>query len=208
MQKTLQQKFTDLFQSHATDLSLQEKFWQEIQKHYTSSKRHYHTLLHLENLFGELQPLHEKLEDWDTIQFSLFYHDIIYKSFKSNNEEESALLAVERLRQIGYSEEKIIKCENQILATKSHNFSDTDTNFFTVADLSVLGKDWETYAVYYHQIRKEYSLYPDFLYNNGRKKVLEHFLDMESIFKTEYFQNKYENQARLNIEKELQILDK
>lgn len=31
---------------------------------------------------------------------------------------------------------------------------------------------------------------------------------MESIFKTEYFQNKYENQARLNIEKEFQILDK
>lgn len=208
MQKTLQQKFTDLFQSHATDHSLQEKLWQEIQKHYTSSKRHYHTLLHLENLFRELEPLHEKLEDWDTLQFSLFYHDIIYKSFKSNNEEESALLAADRLRQIGYPEEKIHKCENQILATKSHNFADADTNFFTDADLSVLGKDWETYAVYYQQIRKEYSLYPDFLYNNGRKKVLEHFLDMESIFKTEYFQNKYENQARLNIEKEFQILDK
>ncbi len=208
MQKTLSQKFTDLFQKHTTDYSLQEKFWQEIEKHYSSGKRHYHTLLHLENLFGELEPIQEKLEDWDTLQFSLFYHDIIYKSFKSNNEEESASLAVERLRQIGYPEEKIIKCENQILATKSHNFADNDTNFFTDADLSVLGKDWETYAAYYQQIRKEYSIYPDFLYNNGRKKVLEHFLDMENIFKTEYFQNKYESQARLNLEKEFQILDK
>lgn len=204
----LKQKFNNLLQTYNQDISLREKFWLEIEKHYSSGKRHYHTLLHLENLFGELEPIHGKIEDWDTLQFSLFYHDIIYKSFKSNNEEESASLAVERLRQIGYSEEKIIKCENQILATKSHNFSDNDTNFFTDADLSVLGKDWETYAVYYQQIRKEYSLYPDFLYNNGRKKVLQHFLDMESIFKTEYFQNKYENQARLNIEKEFHILDK
>jgi len=204
----LKQKFNNLLQTYTQDISLREKFWMEIEKHYTSNKRHYHTLLHLENLFGELEPLREKLEDWDTLQFSLFYHDIIYKSFKSNNEEESASLTVERLRQIGYPEEKILKCGNQILATKSHSFADNDTNFFTDADLSVLGKDWETYTVYYQQIRKEYSLYPDFLYNNGRKKVLQHFLDMENIFKTEYFQNKYENQARLNIEKEFQILDK
>lgn len=208
MQKKLQQKFTDIFQKYATDSSLEKKFWQEIEKQYSSKKRHYHTLLHLENLFGELEPIKEKLEDWNTIQFSVFYHDIIYKSFKSNNEEESASLAIERLREIGYPEKKIIKCKNQILATKAHNFDDNDTNYFTDADLSVLGKDWATYAIYYQQIRKEYSFYPDFLYNNGRKKVLKHFLDMESIFKTEYFRNKYENQARLNIEKEFQILDK
>lgn len=77
MQKKLQQKFTDIFQKYATDSSLEKKFWQEIEKQYSSKKRHYHTLLHLENLFGELEPIKEKLEDWNTIQFSVFYHDII-----------------------------------------------------------------------------------------------------------------------------------
>lgn len=51
MQKKLQQKFTDIFQKYATDSSLEKKFWQEIEKQYSSKKRHYHTLLHLENLW-------------------------------------------------------------------------------------------------------------------------------------------------------------
>lgn len=55
---------------------------------------------------------------------------------------------------------------------------------------------------YTKQIRKEYSIYPDFLYKPGRKKVLEHFLQLENIFKTDYFKTKYEVQARKNIESE------
>ncbi len=40
----------------------------------------------------------------------------------------------------------------------------------------------------------------------GRRKVLKHFLEMESIFKTKYFQDKYEDQARMNISAELKSL--
>ncbi|MNX82674.1 hypothetical protein D3C86_1144100 [compost metagenome] len=115
---------------------------------------------------------------------------------------------MERLEQISYPEDKIQKCKRQILTTKLHAVADPDTNLFTDADLSILGKSWEAYATYYQQIRKEYSIYPDFMYTNGRKKALQHFLDMEYIFKTSHFQNKYESQARRNLEKELQILGK
>jgi predicted metal-dependent HD superfamily phosphohydrolase len=38
------------------------------------------------------------------------------------------------------------------------------------ADLSILGKDLDTYLAYTKMIRKEYSIYPDFLYKPGRKK--------------------------------------
>ena len=162
----------------------------------------------MENLFEELIPIKQEFEDWDTIQFSIYYHDIVYKTTRSDNEEKSAQLAVERLEQISYPEDKIQKCKRQILATKLHTVADPDTNLFTDADLSILGKSWEFYATYYQQIRKEYSIYPDFMYTNGRKKALQHFLGMEHIFKTSYFQNKYEIQARRNLEKELQILGK
>ncbi|RKS25224.1 putative metal-dependent HD superfamily phosphohydrolase [Flavobacterium endophyticum] len=204
----LQQNFNSLFQKYNQDISLQVKLWLEIKKNHSSKKRHYHNLSHLENLFEELIPIKQEFEDWDTIQFSIYYHDIVYKTTRSDNEEKSAQLAVERLEQISYPEDKIQKCKRQILATKLHAVADPDTNLFTDADLSILGKSWEVYATYYQQIRKEYSIYPDFMYTNGRKKALQHFLDMEYIFKTSYFQNKYESQARRNLEKELQILGK
>lgn len=103
--------------------------------------------------------------------------------------------------------EDVQQIYEQILATKSHKKSDDeDTNFLLDADLSILGKSPQVYLEYTKQIRKEYSIYPDFLYKPGRKKVLQHFLALENIFKTEYFKNKYESQARENIEFELRSL--
>jgi predicted metal-dependent HD superfamily phosphohydrolase len=49
-------------------------------------------------------------------------------------------------------------------------------------------------------------MYPDFLYRPGRRKVLQHFLDMERIFKTEEFASKFEKQARVNLGWELRGL--
>ncbi|MDX2245424.1 MAG: hypothetical protein SF052_01505 [Bacteroidia bacterium] len=80
---------------------------------------------------------------------------------------------------------------------------DNDTNLFTDADLSILGQKREIYHAYSTNVRKEYAIYPDILYNPGRKKVLQHFLAMEQIFKTPHFQEKYEAQARANLEEEL-----
>jgi predicted metal-dependent HD superfamily phosphohydrolase len=56
---------------------------------------------------------------------------------------------------------------------------------------------------YTKQIRAEYAIYPDLLYNLGRKKVLKHFLEMPSIYKTPPFQVLYEAQAKANLGKEL-----
>lgn len=145
-----------------------------------------------------------EINDPDTILLSVIYHDIIYDPSKNNNEEMSAQLAVERLRSISFPEDKIARCSDQILATKGHQVSsDNDTNLFTDADLSILGANWDNYSVYSKNIRKEYSIYPDELYYSGRKKVLQHFLQMERIYKTAYFFHKYEDQARININKEL-----
>ena len=83
---------------------------------------------------------------------------------------------------------------------------DDDTNYFTDADLSILGSDSDSYLTYTKQIRKEYSYFPDLLYKPGRRKVLEHFLEMGNIFKTKYFQDKFEIQAKINILGELKSL--
>ena len=187
--------------------SLINKLWAEIVFNYNESRRYYHTLAHLDNLIEQLLPVREQIEDWQTIILSIAYHDIIYNTLKHDNEEKSAAFAADRLTQLALPSTQIEKCRQQILSTKEHQVSDdTDTNYFTDADLSILGFDNNSYLKYAEQIRKEYQYYPDFLYQPGRRKVLIHFLKMEAIFKTKYFHDKYEEQARVNILNELRTL--
>ena len=61
------------------------------------------------------------------------------------------------------------------------------------------------YSKYYQNVRKEYSIYPEILYKLGRKKVLKHFLAMEKIFKTDYFYQKFEKNARMNLQREFDL---
>jgi predicted metal-dependent HD superfamily phosphohydrolase len=128
----------------------------------------------------------------------------VYNVRRQDNEEKSAELAQQRLQTLHYSSAGIDKCVAQILATKGHTTSpDLDTNLFTDADLAILGQDWPTYHNYTQQVRREYSIYPDLLYKPGRKKVLQHFLNMERIFKTSHFYALYEQNARNNLNREI-----
>ncbi len=181
--------------------------WDEIENHYSVKRRYYHNLSHLQNIFNSLQPIKDIINDWDTMVFSVFYHDIIYDIKRNDNEEKSAELAQKRLAGISYPDELIVKCCNQILATKNHRFSDDrDTNIFTDSDLAILGQTEDVYIEYAKQIRKEYSIIPKLLYNKGRIKVLTHFMEMERIFKSDYFFHEFEAKARQNIDNELMML--
>ncbi|UEQ76404.1 hypothetical protein [Chryseobacterium arthrosphaerae] len=183
------------------------RLWNEIETKYTEKGRYYHNLLHLDNMFQELEAVKDRISRFTLLSFAVFYHDIIYDATSKSNEEKSAVTAEKKLSELGLSREEIKIVSDQILATKSHQKSENmDINYLLDADLSVLGKDRKTYLVYTQMIRKEYSIYPDFLYKLGRKKVLRHFLELENIFKTEYFRNQYENQAKENIETELRLL--
>ena len=203
----LKQTFVELISRYNNDNRLANELWNEIEINYTKKKRHYHTLEHLDNLLKHLSEVRTQIKGWDSVLFSLFYHDLIYNPLKNDNEERSADLAEKRLQQISVSKLIVENCKAQILATKKHTASsDMDINFFTDADLSILGSEWNLYSVYYKQVRKEYSIYPGLIYNPGRKKVLLHFLQMERIFKTDYFMNKFELQAKHNLQQELGLL--
>ena len=154
-----------------------------------------------------LEDVKADIKGWETVLFAVFYHDIVYKATSKSNEEDSADIASKRLRELGFPKDRIGKCVSLILATKAHTTGgDTDTDYFTDADLSILGQTQDIYFQYAKQVRKEFSIYPDLLYNPGRKKVLKHFLNMDRIFKTQYFFEKFEKQARENLMNELETL--
>ena len=207
MTTALQLDFQLLLNPYSMDQNLMESYWSEITLQYGASHRYYHNFTHLQNMIEELSPIKKEIYNWELLLIAVFYHDIIYQASAQDNEEQSALLAQDRLSKIHLPESDILLVYNQIIATKQHHKSiHTDTNYLLDADLSILGKDWDQYYAYCQDIRKEYAIYPDSLYYAGRKKVLTHFLNFPEIFKTDYFKGKYEDQARLNLAREINLL--
>lgn len=197
--------FKQLITGYDNDRTFADKLWDEIEAAYSQPERHYHNMSHIRHMLGESSAITTQLADPDVYYFSLFYHDIIYNVKKQDNEEQSAKLAVQRAIETGLGVKGIELCRQQILATKTHSFTENnDTNYLIDVDLSVLGATPEDYEHYTAAIRKEYSIYPGFLYRKGRRKVLKHFLEMETIFKTQFFREKYEEQAKANLRAELE----
>lgn len=205
----IKQAFLTQVEDLGASPALANQFWQQIEDSYTAPGRCFHDLSHLEFLYCELQPL--PLEDWPTILFSIVYHDVVYDVEQHmvlhDNEERCADLAEQNLKRIHYPPDKIERCRRQIMATKNHLATpDPDTSFFTDADLSILGQSWRVYNDYRKKIRLEYAVYPDSVFNAGRRKVLLNFQQMEPLFKTSYFRNLYEERAKANLSREIDLL--
>lgn len=207
----IQQEFRTLVLRHAAEPALADQLWLQLQTAYTQPERCFHNLSHLEQIIHALTPLQSLAEDWDTLLFAVFYHDVVYDVVAyvtdNNNEDKSAEVAAAALASIGYLSEKIERCKSHILATKKHALSeDSDTNLLTDADLSILGQPWDEYDVYRKNIRLEYGIYPDGVFRAGRLKVLQHFLQMDRLYKTEPFHQQLEAQSEKNLSRELEII--
>ncbi len=201
----MEEKFLDLIRKYSENEDYNFECWNEIKISYSSESRHYHNLCHLENMLTELNKIQSEVQDLDSLLFAIFYHDVVYKSTKNDNEHQSALIFKNRITKTSF--DKVNECMSQIKATKEHKMSlDYDTNILLDLDLSVLGKEPAEYKNYSESIRKEYHIYPDFMYRKGRKKVLKSILGLDFIYKTDYFKQLYENQAKENLRLELKQL--
>lgn len=196
--------FYDLAIKYCKDISIADAKWNELELQYNGAGRFYHTLNHISGIIAVLDTSSKHVDCLDALQFAAFYHDAIYDVLKNDNEERSAALADQRLAELSVPTEIAGLCHQHILATKRHEQSTcSDTNLFTDADLAILGGVPALYQEYCRNIRQEYSIYPDDVYRAGRIKVLEHFLAMPRIYKTDFFRERYEVQARENIKTEL-----
>ncbi len=205
----LKSYWIDLSSKYFKDDTIIETFWTEILTQYTHKNRYYHNLSHINNMLSQLSEVKSKIERIDILKFAIWYHDIIYKSTKKDNEEKSALFAKKRLKSSYLDEKDIKNIQNLIISTKNHQIvlnKNEDNAYLLDLDLSVLGTDWKTYKSYIQNIRKEYKIYPNFMYNPARKKVLIYFLERETLYFTDFFKSKLENQARNNLQKEIKLL--
>lgn len=180
--------------------------WNDLEKAYSNKSRYYHNLSHLKEMIESFEIYRNQLQNPNEILFSIFYHDFVYSASKKDNELKSAEFALSILDENHSLNKQLVF--DAICATQLHAHNENeDINWLIDFDLKILAKDWDNYKIYFEQIRKEYRIYPDFLYKPGRAKALKHFLEYEFIFQTDEFRVLYENLARRNIEEEISYLE-
>ena len=204
----LREQWEDLSTLYTTDEGLKAKSFGTLKAHYSLEGRFYHNLSHIKALLHLFESLKHLIEDPKAIRFAIWFHDVIYDTKRSDNEEKSADVAADVLSKLSVDTKTIDYVRQLILATKTHSDAalSEDAKVFLDIDLSILGVSSETYKEYSKAIRKEYSWVPGFMYRSGRKKILKGFIKREAIFSTAEMNKRFEAQARINIDDELRTL--
>ncbi|MGF1689397.1 hypothetical protein L4C36_22505 [Photobacterium japonica] len=218
----LSQRFTALFSTKYQSLAL--RCFDVLTEHYSESHRHYHTLHHVTACLNQFDKLildarHQGNTDYLSTNYrdlvlALWFHDVIYDPTQQNNEVKSAQFAQQWLRQLNESDSTIAAVSAYILTTAhtaQHAVDNTviDTHAADTLldiDLSILGAPTAHFQQYETAIRHEYHFVPGPQYQQGRIAVLQHFLEQPSIYRTEIYQRRYEQQARLNLNAAIQQL--
>jgi predicted metal-dependent HD superfamily phosphohydrolase len=174
---------------------------------YDEDHRSYHTMEHIADCLVEFDAVRGGQPDRESIEFALWFHDVVYDPRAKDNELQSAILAANILVDAYVDEEIVSNVYGCIMDTR-HKAIPVDPNSKLVVDvdLSILGQDSVDFDRYEEQIRFEYQWVPEDQYRLGRSRVLQSFLDRPSIYNTPLFVSMYEERARLNLARSLEKL--
>jgi predicted metal-dependent HD superfamily phosphohydrolase len=177
---------------------------------YSEPHRHYHTTAHIEACLLEFDSVQSLAESPAEVELALWFHDVVYVPRASDNERRSADVASKFLASAGATPLVCSRVHSLVMATVHGPESPTDPDARLVVDidLSILGRDTETYDRFEHAIREEYKWVPWFLYRRKRGEILQSFLNREFIYSTEPFRRRYELLARANLERAIGALAK
>ncbi len=170
----------------------------DLTRRYCEPHRHYHTLEHIANMLFRGRAL----ELSDEQIYAIWYHDAIYDPRSKTNEEDSAALATDALRSIGWDEARTGRVARMVLDTKTHEPTVPGSAEVIDLDLSSIASDWPIYERNGNNIRREYHWVSEDKYATGTREFLKTLLARKQIFTTEWGAQ-FEAKARENMERVL-----
>jgi predicted metal-dependent HD superfamily phosphohydrolase len=190
-------------------LEVSSSDFNEIVSHYSEPHRFYHTLSHVNHCLEQLIPIKPSLYIPEAAELAIWFHDIVYIIGNNDNEEKSAQFAKIFCQKNISTQAFAHQVESHILATKHTYVSEnTDSQYVADIDIVILGQPADIFSKYESQIYQEYSsIYSLSDYQKGRINFLKTLLT-RPIYSTDYFKNKYEQSAKINIQKSIQNLEK
>lgn len=186
-----------------------EKVLVDLLRHYDARGRHYHNSSHLAALLRWCERYRTELREPTLVQLAIWFHDVIYRTRRSDNELRSANYATVTLALLKAPLALTDDVASLIRATQTHRLDALperlhhDGGWFLDFDLAILGSRPDVYAAYAQAIRREYRWVPAVLFRRKRRAVLENFLQRPQLYFTEGMRALLEEQARENLTNEL-----
>ena len=178
--------------------------YRDLVRRYSEGHRAYHTLDHIAHGLAEFEAVRGLAGTPDGVEWALWYHDAVYDTHASDNEERSAELALRVASRAALPADVATQAARHILASKHREPpADPDTQVFVDVDLAILGQPWDRFSAYEGEIRREYRWVPSWLFRRKRRALLKAFLARPFIYCTRHFRESYERRARENIARSL-----
>jgi predicted metal-dependent HD superfamily phosphohydrolase len=180
------------------------QLYERLITRYSEPHRRYHTVRHLDECFEKLGEIRALAEHPAEVDVALWFHDAIYDPSRDDNEARSAEWARSSVAAAGVPAVVAGKIGDLVLATRHVALPRSiDAKVVVDVDLSILGAGRARFDEYEAQIREEYGFVPEPDYRRSRAAILERFLSRPTIFSTKAFIERYEQQARANLERAL-----
>ena len=214
--KPLEVRFQQLAQRLAIPSRAAQAGWELLRQNYTEPTRYYHNFEHLVSLFEavdeavlrspDLRPQHP-----DLFELAVWFHDVIDERGNPQGVAQSAQQAVAFLEASAPFNTEHQQYLRQMVMATQHGAplpvaAHPDAMLLADSDLSILGQAPDKYESYRDQIRREYKEVEETAYKAGRKNVLAMFAQRTPIYRTAYFHDKYESQAKANLAAEIELL--
>jgi predicted metal-dependent HD superfamily phosphohydrolase len=174
---------------------------------YAEPARAYHTAEHIRDCLAQFDLSRHTARRPDEVEAAIWFHDAVYVPGAFDNEGRSAHLVQATLADAGAPPELAHRIAGLVLATQHLVISsEPDAALLCDIDLSILGRPPEVFDEFEQKIRQEYAWVPQPVYRGAREEILAGFLRRRSIFQTAYFRDRYESQARANLERAIKEL--
>ncbi len=171
---------------------------------YSEGHRHYHNIAHIDECIRQLDTVKFGYQRMGEIELAIWFHDVIYNSYRKNNELKSAMEAQFFLDKQTDDADLKKRVFDLIMSTKHNNKPENEEQALIMdVDVAILGSEENIYKAYCRNVRKEYRWVPYFWYRKKRIEILKYFLNQKTLYYTEFFREKFEETARKNIEHEI-----
>jgi pantetheine-phosphate adenylyltransferase len=215
-QQDLQKRWDSLMKELTIKPEDGQELFQKLTENYGPRKAGYHNFDHILDCLERLDlylngPTAKKPKNLPMFKLALWFHDIYQGDkgiAKSADEAVNVLFKAQTLGVERPATRDYVK--SLILATDHNNNAaitpDSDEALLCDIDLSVLGQPSDKYKAYAKSVRQEYRHVEASVFKAKRAEILEAFLNQPQIYRTPWFQAKYEAQARENLKKEIKAL--
>ena len=170
---------------------------------YASDGRHYHTPAHIEHCLSRFDMCSDLMQRPDEVELALWYHDAVYDPVAGNNEQQSAELFV-RHADASMDPARVQRVYDLIMYTIHREPPPgNDEKLMVDIDLSGFGLPWDDFARDSRAVRAEFTHMSDAEFYGGQIRFLGSLLGRERFFASDFFHERYEQQARENVERTL-----